>query len=96
MPNKESNLEKIYNTIKEDIKNHPDFKSSLLGMIEDWKRSQFVILADIISENLAQSLPSTDPRSSVWGQLFPQLLYNGFSKTNIRSKRIMICVLSKR
>ena len=55
-------MEKIYNAIKADIKNHPDLKSSILGMMKEWKRSQFVILADLISDNLAQSITSTDAR----------------------------------
>ena len=86
LPNKESNLEKIYNTIKEDIKNHTDLKSSLLGMIEDWKRSQFVILADIISENLAHSLPSSDPRRLSLGTTISPITLQRFFENEYQIK----------
>ena len=48
-------MESIYNSIKNDIRNHPEVKSSVLGQVRDWKRSQFVILSEIISACLAQS-----------------------------------------
>lgn len=79
-------MEKIYNTIKEDIKNHPDLRSSLLGMIEDWKRSQFVILADIISENLANSLPSTDPRRLSLGTTISPITLQRFFENDYQFK----------
>lgn len=50
---KYKNLENIYNAIKNDIRSHPNVTLSILGQVRDWKRSQFVILSDIISEYLS-------------------------------------------
>ena len=79
-------MENIYNRIKEDIKNHPDLKSSLLGMVSDWKRSQFVILADIISDNLAQSLGSTDARRLSLGTTISPITLQRFFENDYQIK----------
>lgn len=50
---KSKNLENIYNAIKNDIRSHPNVTASILGQVNNWKRSQFVILSDIISEYLS-------------------------------------------
>jgi len=47
-------LENIYNAIKSDIKNHPIITSSILGIVPEWKRSQYVILSEIISKFLKE------------------------------------------
>ncbi|QOW10478.1 hypothetical protein Q73A0000_08920 [Kaistella flava (ex Peng et al. 2021)] len=77
-------MEKIYNSIKEDIKNHPEVKSSLLGMVGEWKRSQFVILAEIISKNLQQSL--TDDRRLSLGTTISAITLQRFYENEYQIK----------
>jgi hypothetical protein len=55
-------VEKIYNAIKNDIKLHSDVKLSILGSVPKWKRSQYVILSDIISDQLSNSPLFTSDR----------------------------------
>ncbi|MEC5157181.1 hypothetical protein [Chryseobacterium sp. MP_3.2] len=55
-------MENIYNAIKNDVRNHPNVKLSILGQVFDWKRSQYVILSEIISEYLSNSTVLTDVR----------------------------------
>lgn len=81
-----TNLEKIYNSIKEDIKNHPDVQTSLLGMVEDWKRSQFVILADLISKNLSNSLLLTDERRISLGTSLSPITLQRFYENDYQIK----------
>ena len=45
-------MKSIYNLIKEEIVNHPKVLNSVLGSISVWKRSNFIILAEIITEEL--------------------------------------------
>lgn len=53
---------KIYNAIKNDIKAHSSVKLSILGTVPEWKRSQYVILSDIITEQLSISPLFTSER----------------------------------
>ena len=79
-------MEKIYNAIKEDIRNHPDVKSSILGMVADWKRSQYVILAELISADLVETLPFSDPRRLSLGVTISPITLQRFFENDYQIK----------
>ena len=79
-------MEKIYNAIKEDIKNHPEVKSSILGMVEDWKRSQYVILAELISANLLETLSLSDGRRLSLGVAISPITLQRFYENDYQIK----------
>lgn len=83
---KSFNLEKIYNLIKEDIKNHPDINSSILGMVPDWKRSQFIILSEIISDYLAKSEILTGSRKLELGNSISAITLQRFFENDYQIK----------
>lgn len=47
-------MKSIYNLIKEEIKLNPIVQNSLLGKSNPWKRSHYVILAEIIKNELSK------------------------------------------
>ncbi len=79
-------MENIYNAIKEDIRNHPDVKSSILGMVADWKRSQYVILAELISADLVETLPFSDPRRLSLGVTISPITLQRFFENDYQIK----------
>lgn len=50
-----THLKTIYNSIKEEVKKNIKVKDSVLGNVGDWKRSHYIILSEIIKEELAHS-----------------------------------------
>ena len=48
-------MKTIYNSIKEKVAKHPKIKDSVLGTVGEWKRSHYIILSEIIKEELASS-----------------------------------------
>lgn len=79
-------MEKIYNAIKEDIKSHPEVNSSLLGIVDDWKRSQYVILADLISKHLAQSPILTEEKRLSLGTTISPITLQRFFENEYQIK----------
>ena len=47
-------MKSIYNLIKEELREHSIIKNSILADSNPWKRSHYVILAEIISEELSK------------------------------------------
>lgn len=47
-------LKSIYNLIKEEVRRHPIIKNSILADSNPWKRSHYIILAEVIKEELAK------------------------------------------
>lgn len=79
-------MEKIYNSIKEDVRNHPDVNLSILGMVPDWKRSQFVILSEIISEHLSKSPLLTETRKLNLGTTISPITLQRFFENEYQIK----------
>lgn len=72
-------MKNIYNSIKKDIKSNSEITNSILGKVPIWKRSQFVILADLISDNLSKSdLLDTDRKLNLGSTLSPITLQRFF------------------
>ena len=79
-------MEKIYNAIKDDIRNHADVKLSILGRVPKWRRSQFVILADIISDHLSVSPLLTDDRKLSLGTSISPITLQRFFENEYQIK----------
>lgn len=47
-------MKSIYNLIKEEVRRHPIIKNSILADSINWKRSHYIILAELISEELSE------------------------------------------
>ncbi|MCY0967675.1 hypothetical protein [Chryseobacterium wangxinyae] len=45
----------IYNSIKDEVNRHPTIQDSILGKVHQWKRSHYIILSEIIKDELASS-----------------------------------------
>lgn len=50
-----THLKTIYNSIKNEVVKHPKVKDSVLGKVQEWKRSHYIILSEIIKDELALS-----------------------------------------
>lgn len=48
-------MKTIYNSIREEITKHPKVKNSVLGKVNEWKRSHYIILSEIIKDELSAS-----------------------------------------
>jgi len=48
-------LKTIYNSIREEIMRHPKVENSVLGNVGEWKRSHYIILSEIIKEELSEA-----------------------------------------
>ncbi len=46
-------MKSIYNLLKEEIRQQPAIQNSILGNSHPWKRSHYIILSEIIKENLS-------------------------------------------
>ncbi len=79
-------MEKIYNAIKADIRNHPDVHLSILGKVPTWKRSQFVILAEIISDHLSNSAILTEARKLNLGSAISPITLQRFFENEYQVK----------
>jgi hypothetical protein len=48
-------LKTIYNSIREEVIKHSKVKNSVLGNVDEWKRSHYIILSEIIKDELSES-----------------------------------------
>ncbi|CAA7386138.1 hypothetical protein [Chryseobacterium fistulae] len=48
-------MKTIYNSIREEVIKHSKVKNSVLGNVKEWKRSHYIILSEIIKEELSES-----------------------------------------
>ncbi|KIA88995.1 hypothetical protein [Kaistella jeonii] len=79
-------MENIYNAIKNDIKSHPNVTLSILGQVREWKRSQFVILSDIISEYLSTCVLLTSDRKLNLGVTISAITLQRFFENDYQVK----------
>ena len=50
-----THLKTIYNSIREEVVRHSKVKNSVLGNVGEWKRSHYIILSEIIKDELSES-----------------------------------------
>lgn len=79
-------MKDIYNDIKKDIKTHPEVQESILGKVDTWKRSQFVILSEIISEHLYGSSLLDDSRRKTLGTTLSAITLQRFFDNDYQFK----------
>jgi hypothetical protein len=48
-------LKTIYNSIREEVAKHSKVKNSVLGNVNEWKRSHYIILSEIIKDELSEA-----------------------------------------
>lgn len=48
-------MKTIYNSIREEVGKHSKVKNSVLGNVDEWKRSHYIILSEIIKEELSDA-----------------------------------------
>lgn len=48
-------MKTIYNSIREEVVKHSKVKNSVLGNVNEWKRSHYIILSEIIKEELSEA-----------------------------------------
>jgi hypothetical protein len=53
-PSKTRKLKTIYNSIEEVVK-HSKVRNSVLGNVSEWKRSHYIILSEIIKDELSEA-----------------------------------------
>ncbi|MEF9477590.1 hypothetical protein OWR28_07560 [Chryseobacterium sp. 1B4] len=46
-------MKTIYNSIREEVIKHPKVRNSVLGNVNEWKRSHYIILSEIIKDELS-------------------------------------------
>ncbi|MCS3529823.1 hypothetical protein [Chryseobacterium sp. JUb7] len=48
-------MKTIYNSIREEVVKHSKVKNSVLGNVKEWKRSHYIILSEIIKDELSEA-----------------------------------------
>lgn len=48
-------MKTIYNSIREEVVKHSKVNNSVLGNVDEWKRSHYIILSEIIKDELSES-----------------------------------------
>ena len=76
----------IYNAIKKDIRKHPNVVSSILGIVPEWKRSQYIILSEIISKHLATSEKLVGIRKTELGSTISHITLQRFFENDYQEK----------
>jgi hypothetical protein len=87
---KNRTLKTIYNSIREEVIKHPKVKNSVLGNVQEWKRSHYIILSEIIKDELSEAEELKGGKSLKLGIRFPMLPFSVFLKMIIRTKRTTI------
>lgn len=48
-------MKTIYNSIREEVEKHSKVRNSVLGNVSEWKRSHYIILSEIIKDELSDA-----------------------------------------
>lgn len=76
----------IYNAIKKDLRKHPNVVSSILGIVPEWKRSQYIILSEIISKHLAKSEKLLGIKKAELGSTISHITLQRFFENDYQEK----------
>lgn len=79
-------MKTIYNSIKEDILKHSKVSNSVLGNSFEWKRSHFVILSEIIKNELATSPVLKDGKKFEVGNTISHVTLQRFFENEYHEK----------
>lgn len=79
-------MKTIYNLIKEDVKKHPKIENSVLGNVSEWKRSNYIILSEIIRSELSQSELLTNSKKLELGNTISHITLQRFFENDYQNK----------
>jgi len=79
-------LKTIYNSIKNEVAKHSKVKDSVLGKVDEWKRSHYIILSEIIREELASSEELKDEKKFELGNTISHITLQRFFENDYQDK----------
>jgi len=79
-------LKTIYNSIKDEVTKHPKVQDSVLGNVQEWKRSHYIILSEIIKEELALSDQLKDDKKFEIGNTISHITLQRFFENDYQDK----------
>jgi hypothetical protein len=78
-------LKTIYNSIREEVIKHPKVKNSVLGNVQEWKRSHYIILSEIIKDELSEAEELKGGKKFEIGNTISHVTLQRFLKMIIRT-----------
>ena len=79
-------MKTIYNSIKNEVVKHPKVKDSVLGKVQDWKRSHYIILSEIIKDELASSEELKNDKKFELGNTISHITLQRFFENDYQDK----------
>lgn len=79
-------MKTIYNSIKNEVVKHSKVKDSVLGKVDEWKRSHYIILSEIIKEELASSEELKDDKKFELGNTISHITLQRFFENDYQDK----------
>lgn len=79
-------METIYNSIRNELLKHSKVKHSVLGSVKEWKRSQYIILSEIIKTDLALSSELQNSKKFELGNTISHITLQRFFETEYQYK----------
>lgn len=79
-------MKTIYNSIKDEVVKHPKIQDSVLGMVNEWKRSHYIILSEIIKDELALSEELKDDKRFELGNTISHITLQRFFENDYQDK----------
>ena len=83
---KKTHLKSIYNLIKEEITLHPKVKNSVLENSKPWKRSHYIILSEIIRQELSHNEELQNERKFELGNTISHITLQRFFENDYQDK----------
>lgn len=79
-------MKTIYNSIKEKVAKHPKIQDSVLGTVNEWKRSHYIILSEIIKAELASSEELKNDKRFELGNTISHITLQRFFENDYQDK----------
>lgn len=79
-------MKSIYNLLKEEIRQQPIIQNSILGNSNPWKRSHYIILSEIIKEDLAGRVELQNERKFELGTSISHITLQRFFESDYHYK----------
>lgn len=79
-------MKTIYNSIKEEVVKHSKVKDSVLGKVFEWKRSHYIILSEIIKDELALSTELKNDKKFELGNTISHITLQRFFENDYQDK----------
>ncbi|MGO4709332.1 hypothetical protein AB4Y90_09485 [Chryseobacterium sp. 2TAF14] len=79
-------MKTIYNSIKGKVAKHPKVQDSVLGKVDEWKRSHYIILSEIIKDELALSEELKNDKLFELGNTISHITLQRFFESDYQDK----------